>query len=40
MRCGQEECKKHEKNVTIAGVSDEDKFVKCLDDITGRELPW
>ena len=24
----------------IAGVSDEDKFVKCLDDITGRELPW
>ena len=40
VKCGQEECKKHEKNVMIAGVCDEDKFVKCLDDITGRELPW
>ena len=40
VKCGQEECKKHEKTVMIAGVSDEDKFVKCLDDITGRELPW
>ena len=40
VKCGQEECKKHEKNVMIAGVSDEDKFVKCLDDIIGRESPW
>ena len=40
VKCGPEECNKYEKNVMIAGVSDEDKFVKCLDDITGRELPW
>ena len=39
-KCGQEKCKKYEKNVMIAGVSEEDKFVKCLDDITGRESPW
>ena len=24
----------------LAGAGEEDKFIKCCDDITGKELPW
>ena len=34
--------KKSTRNLSrmLAGAGDEDKFVKCSDDITGKELPW
>ena len=24
----------------LAGAGEEDEFIKCFDDITGKELPW
>ena len=32
--------KKPEQDAMLAGAGDEDEFVRCFDDITGKELPW
>ena len=40
VRFGQEECTKPEQDAMLAGAGEEDEFIKCFDDITGKELPW
>ena len=40
VRVGQEECLKPEQDVMLAEVGEEYEFIKCFDDITGKELPW
>ena len=37
---GQEECMKPEQGAMLAEAGEEDEFIKCFDDITGKELPW
>ena len=37
---GQERCKKPEQEATLPGAGEEDGFIKCYDDTTGKELPW
>ena len=39
-RVGQVECTKPEQDAMLAEAGEEDKFIKCFDDITGKELPW
>ena len=39
-RFGQDECTKPEQDAVLAGAGGEVKFVKCVDDITGNQLPW
>ena len=36
-RFGREKVKKSAQG---AGAGEEDEFIKCFDDITGKELPW
>ena len=31
---------KLEQNAMLAEAGEEDKFIKCFDDITGKELHW
>ena len=31
---------KPEQGAILAEAGEEDKFIKCFDDITGKELPW
>ena len=40
MRVGQEVHTKPEQDTTLAEAGEEDGFIKCCDDITGKELPW
>ena len=40
VRFRQEEFTKPEEDATLAGAGEEDKFIKCFDDITVKELPW
>ena len=40
VRRGQEEYMKPEQDAMLAGAGEEDEFIKCFDDITGKELPW
>ena len=40
VRFGQEEYTKPDQDAMLAGAGEEDKFVKCFDDITGKELLW
>ena len=40
VRFGQEKRTKVEQDTMLAGAGEEDKFIKCFDDITGKELPW
>ena len=40
VRFGQEECKKPEQDAMLAGAGEEDEFIRCFDDITGKELHW
>ena len=39
VRVGQEEYLKPEQDAMLAEASEEDGFIKCFDDITGKELP-
>ena len=39
-RCDQEECMKPEQDAMLAAAGEENEFIKCFDDITGKELPW
>ena len=39
-RFGQEEHEKPEQDAMLAGAGEEDEFIKCFDDIIGKELPW
>ena len=39
-RFGQEECMKPEQDAMLAEAGEENEFIKCIDDITGKELPW
>ena len=40
VRFGQEKYKKPEQHAMLAGAGEEAEFIKCFDDITGKELPW
>ena len=40
IRFGQEEYNKLEQDSMLAEAGEEDKFLKCFDDITGKELLW
>ena len=40
VRFGQEEYTKPEQDAMLAEAGEEDKLIKCFDDITGKELPW
>ena len=40
VRVGQEVYTKLEEDAMLAGAGEEDDFIKCFDDITGKELPW
>ena len=40
VRFGQEEYTKPEEDAMLARAREEDKFIKCFDDINGKELPW
>ena len=40
LRVGQEEYLKPEQDAMLVGAGEEDKFIKCFDDSTGKELPW
>ena len=37
---GREECTEPEQDAMLAGAGEEDTFIECFDDITGKELPW
>ena len=37
---GQEECMKLEQDAMLADADQEEEFIKCFDDITGRDRPW
>ena len=37
---GQETYKKPDQDAMLAGAGEEDEFIKCFDDVTGKELPW
>ena len=39
-RFGQEEYMKLEEDAMLAEAGEEENFIKCFDDITGKELPW
>ena len=39
-RCGQEECMEPEQDAMLAETGEENEFIKCFDDITGKELLW
>ena len=39
-RCDQEEGMKIEQDAMLARAGEEDEFIKCHDDITGKELLW
>ena len=39
-RCDQEECMNIEQDAMLARAGEEDEFIKCYDDITGKELLW
>ena len=36
----QEKCMKSEQDAVLAEACEEDEFIKCFDDIIGKELPW
>ena len=38
VRFGEEKHKKPEQDAMLAGVGEEDDFIKCFDDITGERL--
>ena len=40
VRLGQEEYLKPEQDAMLAEAGEEDEFVKCFDDIAGKEMPW
>ena len=40
VRVGQEEYTTPDQDAMLAGAGEEDKFIKCFDDITRKELPW
>ena len=40
VRLGQEEYTGFEEDAMLAGAGEEDKIIKCFDDVTGKELPW
>ena len=40
VRFGQDEYTKPEQDAMLAGAGEEDKFIKCSDDITGKDLLW
>ena len=37
-RFGQEECMDRKQDAMLAGAGEEDDFIKCFDDIIGKEL--
>ena len=39
-RFGQEKYTKLEQDAMLAEAGEEDELIKCIDDITGKELPW
>ena len=39
-RFGQVACMKHEQDAMLAEASEEHEFIKCFDDITGKDLLW
>ena len=39
-RVGQEDCMKPEQDAMLAEAVEESEFIKCFDDIIGKELPW
>ena len=40
VRFCHEKCKKVKNDAMLAGAGEEDEFIKCFDDTTGKELPW
>ena len=39
-RFGQEECMTLEQDAMLAEAGEENESLKCVDDISGKELPW
>ena len=40
VKFGQEKYTKIEQDAMLAGAGEEDEFIKCFNDIAGKELPW
>ena len=40
VRLGQGKYEKPEQDAMLAAAGGEDEYIKCFDDITGKELPW
>ena len=40
VRVGQQEYTNLEQDAILAGAGEEDEYIKCFGDVTGKELPW